>query len=200
MSSDASTEKDLKAGEEQKPLNKRPKWTPAVDTDFRSTLYLAVTSLGIIYGDMCVCPVRFAGEADPDSGTSPLYVLNAIFPSDGDVPSQEDIIGAISAVLYSLLLVPTLKYCIIALQFGNNSNEGGPMAMYSALYPPVEDSDDNRTMTTYPTMNNSIKRASLFESTWVRRILLGWVLFGTSLTISDGLLTPVCRFSPSNFD
>lgn len=32
-----------------------------------------------------------------DIGTSPLYVLNAVFPSSGSAPSKEDVIGAVSA-------------------------------------------------------------------------------------------------------
>lgn len=49
---------------------------------FTGMLYLAASSLGIIYGDI---------------GTSPLYVFNAIFPSAGPAPSPEDTIGALSA-------------------------------------------------------------------------------------------------------
>jgi hypothetical protein len=43
-------------------------------------------------------------------GTSPLYVLNGIWPSSGPVPSQENIIGGVSAIVWSMTLVPLLKY------------------------------------------------------------------------------------------
>lgn len=51
--------------------------------------------LGIIYSDI---------------GTSPLYVLNGIWPSQGPTPSKEDVIGGISAIVWSLTLMPLLKY------------------------------------------------------------------------------------------
>src|SRR6266852_5033258 len=45
-----------------------------------------------------------------DIGTSPLYVLNGIWPSSGGVPSKEDIIGGVSAIVWSLTLLPLIKY------------------------------------------------------------------------------------------
>lgn len=45
-----------------------------------------------------------------DIGTSPLYVLNGIWPTSGPVPPSEDIIGGISAIIWSLTIVPLLKY------------------------------------------------------------------------------------------
>jgi hypothetical protein len=52
-------------------------------------------SLGIIYSDI---------------GTSPLYVLNGIWPASGPVPPKDDVIGAISAIVWSLTFLPLLKY------------------------------------------------------------------------------------------
>ena len=57
--------------------------------------------IGIIYSDI---------------GTSPLYVLNGIWPASGDVPSKEDIIGGVSAIVWSLTLLPLLKYVSIFTQ------------------------------------------------------------------------------------
>jgi KUP system potassium uptake protein len=45
-----------------------------------------------------------------DIGTSPLYVLNGIWPSSGGVPSEEDVIGGVSAIIWSLTLLPLVKY------------------------------------------------------------------------------------------
>lgn len=45
-------------------------------------------------------------------GTSPLYVLNGIWPPDRAVPSKEDIIGGISAIIWALTLLPLIKYVI----------------------------------------------------------------------------------------
>lgn len=49
---------------------------------FKATVSLAFIGLGVIYGDL---------------GTSPLYAMNGIFPASGPVPSEEDIIGGVSA-------------------------------------------------------------------------------------------------------
>lgn len=45
-----------------------------------------------------------------DIGTSPLYVLNGIWPASGKIPSEEDVIGGLSAIVWSLTLLPLLKY------------------------------------------------------------------------------------------
>lgn len=76
----------------------------------------------------------FAG----DIGTSPLYALNGVFPSSGDVPSEQDVVGGVSAIIWAIILVPLIKYAVIGLEFGNDAGEGGPFAVYTALYPPPE--------------------------------------------------------------
>jgi hypothetical protein len=43
-------------------------------------------------------------------GTSPLYVLNGIWSSSGDVPPEEDIIGGVSAIIWAITILPLLKY------------------------------------------------------------------------------------------
>lgn len=53
------------------------------------------TCSGIIYSDL---------------GTSPLYVLNGIWPASGPVPLEEDVIGGISAIIWALTLIPLAKY------------------------------------------------------------------------------------------
>lgn len=51
-----------------------------------------------------------AGIIYSDIGTSPLYVINGIWPPGGPVPSEEDVIGGVSAIVWSLTLLPLLKY------------------------------------------------------------------------------------------
>ncbi len=75
---------------------------------------VAFKTLGIIYGDI---------------GTSPLYVLNGIFGTT-TAPSAEDTIGAVSAIVWALTLVPLIKYCLIVLNFGTERGEGGSFALY----------------------------------------------------------------------
>lgn len=55
-------------------------------------------------------PARRIGIIYSDIGTSPLYVLNGIWSSSGPVPPKDDIIGGISAIVWSLTLLPLCKY------------------------------------------------------------------------------------------
>lgn len=181
--------------------------------------WLTFQSLGIIYSDI---------------GTSPLYTLNSIWPSSAPAPSTEDIIGGLSALIWSLTLIPLTKYVsdgeflhyfiphadrkilivkvFICLQFGTHEGEGGTFALYQGLYPPTPlDFDADRTLTgdsgDYKVKSTPKTGRALGET--VRWPLLVWVsrlrfcvkknrtqnkpfqcLFGTSLTIADGVLTP----------
>ncbi|KAM0793786.1 hypothetical protein ACM66B_001203 [Microbotryomycetes sp. NB124-2] len=134
-------------------------------------------SFGVIYGDI---------------GTSPLYVLNAIFPTSGPAPPKDDVIGAVSAVFWAISVVPLIKYALVALEFGNTAGEGGPFALYSALFPPPEETDNQRTLTTYTTASRAGKLpgSRFIDRAAIKIGLFLWVLFGVALTISDGLLTP----------
>lgn len=66
-------------------------------------LRLAFQSLGVVYGDL---------------GTSPLYVFYNTFPNG--VKDEEDVIGALSLIIYSLTLVPLLKYVFVVLRANDN--------------------------------------------------------------------------------
>ncbi|KAJ7029293.1 potassium transporter [Mycena alexandri] len=152
-------------------LNKK---RTAVKLSGFALFFLSFQTLGIIYSDI---------------GTSPLYVLNGIWPASGDVPPTEDIIGGISAIIWALTLLPLIKYVFISLLFGTQEGEGGSYALYQGLYPP-EDYDGNldRTLT-----GDSYKVASHTPTTISERFrlpLLAWCLFGTALTIADGMFTP----------
>ncbi|KAG8907580.1 hypothetical protein FRB99_003504 [Tulasnella sp. 403] len=138
---------------------------------------LSFQTLGIIYSDI---------------GTSPLYVLNGIWSPSGPVPSEEDIIGGVSAIIWSLTLVPLLKYVLITLQFGTTEGEGGTFALFHGLFPPEEhDDDDDRALTGDSAMLRAqSSRSSAEKLAPVRWFLLPWTLFGTSLAIADGILTP----------
>ena len=77
-------------------------------------LWLAYQSIGVIYGDI---------------GTSPLYVFSSTFTAP---PSKTDLIGALSLIIWSLLIVVTLKYIVIILN-ADNDGEGGTFSTYSLL-------------------------------------------------------------------
>ncbi|CAG8495598.1 10248_t:CDS:10 [Cetraspora pellucida] len=138
------------------------------------TLSLAFKSIGIIFGDI---------------GTSPLY----------DPPTDpQDVYGALSLIIWSLTIVPLIKYVFIVLQ-ADDHGEGGTFALYSLLSRHSgisvrgnENSDDlmianydNMSIISSKEHPNFIKRSKTVQS-----ILLGVVLLGSSLVMSDGLLTP----------
>ncbi|KAG0655829.1 hypothetical protein C6P46_000681 [Rhodotorula mucilaginosa] len=145
----------------------------------RQTLWLAFLSFGVIYGDI---------------GTSTLYTLNGIFPSSAPAPSSDDVVGAVSTVLWTILIVPVVKYCLVALEFGTAHGEGGPLAVYTTIFPPRESKREGwRTLTTYTmatTPPASIGVSSFLHRPWVKKFLFMLTLFGVTLTIADGMLTP----------
>ena len=69
-------------------------------------LHLAFQSIGIVYGDI---------------GTSPLYVYASTF-TDG-IKHNDDILGVLSLIFYTLTLIPLVKYVFIVLQ-ANDNGEG----------------------------------------------------------------------------
>ncbi|KAF8584646.1 potassium transporter [Ramaria rubella] len=139
-----------------------------------SLIWLSYQALGIIYSDI---------------GTSPLYVLNGIWSASAPPPSTEDVIGGISAIIWALTLLPLLKYVFVALYFGTEEGEGGCFALYHGLLPPkTATAEEDRSLTgdsTYHNRPNGFHQLLRFK--WV---LLPWTLFGTSLTLADGVFTP----------
>ncbi|MDZ4098095.1 MAG: KUP/HAK/KT family potassium transporter, partial [Methylophilaceae bacterium] len=85
------------------------------DTTKNSSLAaLTLGAIGVVYGDI---------------GTSPLYTIKEIFSETTGIPLTEaNILGAISSVLWALMLVVTLKYVILVLR-ADNRGEGGIMAL-----------------------------------------------------------------------
>ena len=72
-------------------------------------------ALGIVYGDI---------------GTSPLYTVRGVFANR---PVTEDVVlGTISCIVWTLTLLTTVKYVLIALQ-ADNHGEGGILALYARL-------------------------------------------------------------------
>ena len=70
--------------------------------------------MGVIYGDI---------------GTSPLYVYSSTFTSD---PSHDDLLGALSLIIWTLTLMVSIKYVLIVLR-ADDEGEGGTFAVYSLL-------------------------------------------------------------------
>lgn len=111
-------------------------------------------ALGIVFGDI---------------GTSPLYALRETFEGTGHSPppiTEANIVGVLSLVLWSVLLVVSLKYLTFVLK-ADNQGEGGILALTALIRP-----KDPRTAS---------KQAMAL-------LLLG--LFGAALLYGDGIITP----------
>ena len=80
---------------------------------------MILVTLGIVYGDI---------------GTSPMYTLKSIVANNGGIAtvSQDLIVGALSLVIWTMTLVTTIKYVVIAMK-ADNHHEGGIFALYSLV-------------------------------------------------------------------
>lgn len=76
---------------------------------------LVVGSIGVVYGDI---------------GTSPLYAFREAVhaASHGGPPSRGVILGVLSLIVWSLLIVVTAKYVLLLLRADNNG-EGGSLSL-----------------------------------------------------------------------
>ncbi|XP_057417150.1 potassium transporter 10-like [Lotus japonicus] len=147
-------------------------------------LRLAYQSLGVVYGDL---------------GTSPLYVFYNTFPNG--VKDEEDLIGALSLIIYSLTLVPLVKYVFIVLR-ANDNGQGGTFALYSLLcrhakiktIPNQHRTDEE--LTTYSRSTFHERSFAAKTKRWLeehesrKSAILILVLVGTCMVIGDGILTP----------
>ncbi len=112
--------------------------------------YLCLGALGIVYGDI---------------GTSPLYSLRECFHSKhGVAPTPENVLGVLSLVTWSLIIVISIKYLAFVMR-ADNKGEGGILALMSLVRP--EKSEVTK-----------------------RWLLTGIGLFGAALLYGDGIITP----------
>ncbi|MBC3515095.1 KUP/HAK/KT family potassium transporter [Neobittarella massiliensis] len=74
------------------------------------------------------------GVVSGDIGTSPMYVLKAVIAQNGGMAAVSDelILGALSLVIWTLTLLTTVKYVLIAMR-ADNRGEGGIFALYSLV-------------------------------------------------------------------
>jgi len=109
----------------------------------------ALAALGIVYGDI---------------GTSPLYALKQAAAAGGML-SPETVAGIVSLILWTLILVVSLKYAILIMR-ADNHGEGGIVALLALL---------------------DVRRAP--AKSW-RSYLLIVGLIGAALLYGDGVITP----------
>jgi KUP system potassium uptake protein len=113
----------------------------------RSLALLCLGSLGIVYGDI---------------GTSPLYAMRECFYGEHGVPpTHANVLGVLSLILWSLILIISVKYLILILR-ADNRGEGGILALATLV-------------------SDVLGRGRFL-------FLLG--LFGAALLYADGMITP----------
>ena len=83
------------------------------------SLAMFLVTIGIVYGDI---------------GTSPLYVMKSIVSGNGGLSgvNEDFIIGALSLVIWTVTLLTTIKYVIIAMK-ADNRGEGGIFSLYALV-------------------------------------------------------------------
>jgi KUP system potassium uptake protein len=105
-----------------------------------------LSALGIVFGDI---------------GTSPLYTLKTVLALTGASPESAVTLGALSLVVWTLIVVTTIKYVSVAMRV-DNDGEGGILALMALL---------------------GVKRER-------RPVIVAVGLFGAALIYGDGAITP----------
>jgi KUP system potassium uptake protein len=116
-------------------------------------LLLALGALGVVYGDI---------------GTSPLYAIRECFNGTHPVAvTQENILGILSLVFWSLTLIISVKYLCFVMR-ADNKGEGGILALLSLAF--------------------SERHVKAGKGTTAFFVGLG--IFGAALLYGDGIITP----------
>jgi KUP system potassium uptake protein len=110
--------------------------------------YVTLAALGVVFGDI---------------GTSPLYAMRVAFGGRALPLNEQTVLGVLSLVFWSLLLVVSLKYVLLMMN-ADNRGEGGILAISSLL---------TRRVGARP-----------------RRIVILLSIAGAALFYGDGIITP----------
>ncbi len=117
----------------------------------RRLLSLSLLALGIVYGDI---------------GTSPLYAMRECFYGSHPVAlTPQNVLGVLSLIFWSLVIVVMIKYHVYVLRF-DNRGEGGILALMGLVG-----------------LDKSRRAA-------VRSTLIVLGVFGAALLYGDGMITP----------
>ena len=117
-------------------------------------LAVVVGALGVVFGDI---------------GTSPIYTLQTVFAPTDPHPvaaETENIYGVVSLVFWSVTLIVTVTYVLLAMRV-DNDGEGGIMALITLL-----------------------RRWARSTGARGAAVLAGLGLFGAALFLGDSMITP----------
>ncbi|MGA7713456.1 MAG: potassium transporter Kup [Rhizomicrobium sp.] len=147
---------DTPASAANDPLEASPEITGAPhnavhDDSLNRKTTLTLAALGVVFGDI---------------GTSPIYaVRESALAAGRHVPVHTAIMGVVSLIVWSLIVVVTLKYVLLIMR-ADNDGEGGVLALASMAH-----------------RSNGLGRKTKFA--------IGTAaIFGLALFIGDGMLTP----------
>src|SRR5437870_8286289 len=133
------------------PQNPHPTATPAHPRG-RYLARLSLLALGVVYGDI---------------GTSPLYALREAFHGQHGIPvTPFNVLGVLSLIFWSLLLIVTVKYHVVIIR-ADNKGEGGVLALMAL-----------------------VNGSRLARGLTPRRLMIVLGIFGAALLYADGALTP----------
>jgi KUP system potassium uptake protein len=111
---------------------------------------LVVGAIGVVFGDI---------------GTSPLYAFRECFEHHGLAVTPPNVLGLLSVIVWSLIIVVTFKYLFFVMN-ADNGGEGGILALMTLDVPPDRRRDR--------------------RNVW----LVACGLFGATLLYGDGMITP----------
>lgn len=132
------------------PLSSTTGGTAHAPTDKSSLTTLAVGAAGVVFGDI---------------GTSPLYTMKEVFGAHHLALTQANVLGILSLVFWSLMMVVSLKYFGIMMHI-DNRGEGGILALLV------------------------LARKQAPRGSPARRLLMVLGFIGASLFFGDSLITP----------
>jgi KUP system potassium uptake protein len=112
---------------------------------------LMLGAIGVVFGDV---------------GTSPLYTMREVFgPHHGIVLNAESVLGLLSVVFWSLMIIVTLKYVTLIMR-ADNRGEGGILAL------------------------TALVSGGLAREGRLRWWLVGLGIFGAAMFFGDAMITP----------
>ena len=122
------------------------------DHSLKGRAALTIGALGVVFGDI---------------GTSPLYAFKECLAHSGGVDS-ETALGILSLILWSLILVVSIKYVALVLR-ADNHGEGGILALLNLAFP---------------------ANVATAKGTRVVAWMSAVGVFGAALLYGDGIITP----------
>ncbi|HZX70707.1 MAG TPA: potassium transporter Kup [Rhodanobacter sp.] len=136
---------------EQVPNPTEPPAAGDASNDHRAKSALILGAIGVVFGDI---------------GTSPLYTMHETFlPEHGLHPHPSTVLGILSLITWSLIMVVAVKYVSLVMR-ADNKGEGGIMALMT------------------------LAQRAAGTSVRARRVIMLMALLGAALFFGDGVITP----------